>query len=328
MTGRDRRRIARRFADHRAVRRPRNWLESRRRTVWPAVEATPGSVAVVVVNYQTRRLTAQLIFSLCRIVGRSSFAELLVVDNASTDDSVEYLGALRDAGVLHLLIEPRQRYHGPALNDGLSWLARERPGTEYVLVVDSDVVALRPELIADGVAAMRASGAALGGQLMPGSPYVPLPCLLMDPRQAWASGLPPFYDDGAPSDALQDAVRAAGLGVADIPYGIGTYALHLGAGTLGELFRRGEFGNRFYGWARANHDFSYSSHPLGPWLHERFLELYAGEVAADTPAALVHACLREERLTIPEAQPLPPLEELAELAEAGVDLETYLLERS
>ena len=217
----------------------------------------------------------------------------------------------------------------------MSWLARRQARVapaeriDHVLVLDSDVIVLRAGLVRDAVAALRASGAALAGQKVPGtgSDLVPLACLLLDPRRAWTAGLPPFQDDGAPSQALQEAVLARGLGIADVDFALGSYVLHLGGGTLAQVAAGDDVSNRFYGWARANHLPHYSHHPLGRHLHEAFLALYAAEVPHGTAEALVRACRAPGLLTLEAAQPLPPLDELAALAAEGVDLTDHLVRR-
>jgi hypothetical protein len=331
------RRALARVADRPAIRAPRNRLEAMRRVPWPtdaaASSPTGDRVAIIVANYQTRALISQLVFSLCRFLGADQFACLVVVDNASTDGSVTTLEALRDAGLLHLIANRHQRYHGPALNQALSWLARRQSEVapadriDYVWVVDSDVVVLRADTVSGAVAAIREQGAAIVGQRLPGTETVPLASMLVDPRQVWTRGVAPFHDDGAPSEALQRSLLARGAAIGNFSFGLGSHVLHLGSGTLREIVAEEDHANRFYGWAQKLGDVAYSRHPLGPWLHRAFLDLYAAEVHDESPATLVAACRTPGLLTIPEAQPLPPLEELRDLAEAGVDLEAHLLER-
>src|SRR5438045_7088895 len=99
-----------------------------RRTAWPldsgATRRDRPRVGIVVANFNTRRLIAQLVFSLYRLLGRGEFAQIVVVDNASTDGSRELLNALHKEGLVHLIRNRNQRYHGPALTQGISWLAR------------------------------------------------------------------------------------------------------------------------------------------------------------------------------------------------------------
>src|SRR5713101_809716 len=87
-----------------------------RRTPWPLSSGPTRShgqpLGIVVANFNTRRLIAQLVFSLYRLLGRGEFAQLVVVDNASTDGSRELFNALHDAGLIHVIRNRSQRYHG------------------------------------------------------------------------------------------------------------------------------------------------------------------------------------------------------------------------
>ena len=94
----------------------------------------------MVVNYNTRRLIAQLIYSLYRILQPPMF-RLVVVDNGSTDGSAELLSAAAAAGLCHLVANPTNRHHGPGLNQGVSYLAEatRRDGAvpiSYVWLLD------------------------------------------------------------------------------------------------------------------------------------------------------------------------------------------------
>src|SRR5487761_1122984 len=98
---------------------PARWL----RRDWPRRPPTARvhcptalNVAIVTVNYNTAEHLAHLVFSLFRVLGRDQFQRVVVVDNGSTDGSVELLGALADAGLIEVIFNRRQRYHGPALN--------------------------------------------------------------------------------------------------------------------------------------------------------------------------------------------------------------------
>jgi hypothetical protein len=162
-------------------------------TTWPRRDATApeGRPGIVVVNYNTRRLVAQLIYSLYRTLRPPAFS-LVVVDNGSTDGSTELLSAVAAAGLCDLIANPDNRDHGPGLNQGMSYLAQatQRDGAVpigYVWLLDSDCVVLRPDALSAPCAVMRDTGAALVGQrgydTSDEDELLGLHSLLLDPAQ-------------------------------------------------------------------------------------------------------------------------------------------------
>jgi glycosyltransferase involved in cell wall biosynthesis len=280
-----------------------------RRTPWPEhVAAAAGSrqpVGIVVATFNTRSLIAQCVFALYRLLGRDQFSELVVVDNGSNDGSRELLGALHRAGLAHLIRNRRQRYHGPALTQGISWLARgQKSGScrrvDYVWVLDSDVIVLRSDTVRDALAAARRLDAAVVGQSLGDDTYSSLltnngemlnPCsMLFDPRRIWRSPIPPFLEDGAPATALQVAADACGLRLLDFPFLDDGYVLHLGRGTLREVARSGNAENRYYAWALDHHKPHFSGQERGEDRYRGFCEFFDAEVGELTPENLVAAC--------------------------------------
>src|SRR6185295_6504848 len=157
-------------------------------------------------SYNTMELTAYLIFSLYRIVGRAHFDRITIVDNASIDGSAEMLETLARHGLVDVVLNRRQRYHGPGLNQAISMLARTwRPdGPPYVWILDSDVIVLRPEAVTDAVALCRRHRAAVAGDFNDdNSVYPSLRSLMIDPEQVWRRPIPPFEEAGDPSEAMQ-----------------------------------------------------------------------------------------------------------------------------
>jgi glycosyltransferase involved in cell wall biosynthesis len=253
------------------------------------------SVAIVVASYNTRRLIAQLVFSLYRLLGRDQFSDLVVVDNASTDGSQELLAALHRARLIHLIQNRMQRYHGPALTQGVSWLVGAR--THYVWVLDSDLVVLRADTVRDALATARRLDAAAVGQRLGDDAYDSLlksnramldPCsLILDLRRIWRD--PPFVEDGAPATALQVEADARGLHLAAFPFVEEGYLLHLGRGTLREVARRGDTGNRYYEWALDHQEPHFGGNQHGKEHYREFCELFDREVGELTPESLVQA---------------------------------------
>ena len=117
---------------------------------WPDRPVTPGRVAVVTVSYNTRELTALLLWSLRRILAWESL-EIVVVDNGSKDGSAELLAKIDAAGGCRLIANAGNTMHGPALTQAMSFLASK--GSElprWVWVLDSDIVISRPDALQVG----------------------------------------------------------------------------------------------------------------------------------------------------------------------------------
>ena len=259
------------------------------------------TVGIVVAHFNTRRLIAQLVFSLYRLLGRDQFAELVVVDNGSTDGSRELLAALDRAKLIHLIQNEEQRYHGPALTQGVSWLIGARADVDYVWVLDSDVAVLRHDTVRDALARARELDAAAVGQklgddaynrLLRNNPEMLDPCcLIFDPRRVWRDPIPPFLEDGAPATALQVAADANGLRLVDFPFVEGEYLVHLGRGTLREIAQSGDAANRYYDWALDHREPHFGGYEPGSLLYREFSELFDADVGRLTADNLVRSCL-------------------------------------
>ena len=260
----------------------------------PSAAGRPG---IVVVSYNTRRLTAQLIYSLYRTLRPPAF-HLVVVDNGSADGSAELLSGVAEAGLCDFIRNPENRYHGPALNQGMSRLA-ELHGSgavpiTAVWVLDSDCVVLRPDALSAPCAVMRETRAALVGQrgydTSEADELLGLHSLLLDPAQVWRPGIPPFQDHGSPSEALQRSCAQAGLVAMDFPYTRGGYIVHVGRGSLRELLAAGERTNRHYEWATTHHEPHFALEPTAPAAYAAFQVAFARDVPTLDAASLVRAC--------------------------------------
>ena len=288
------------------------------RATWPRTSghADDGGsrLAIVVVNFNTARLISQLLFSLYRILGRSEFASVVVVDNGSTDGSREILESLAAARLIHLLPNADQQYHGPALTQGISWLA-ERQGSatppdriRYVWTLDSDVVVLRRETARDALRAFDGTGAAAVGQsqdnpvtsrAMRNNPSMLSPfSLILDPARIWQPSIPPFVEDGAPATAMQVAADADGLRLVSFPFVEDGYLIHLGRGTLKSIAESRDTTNRYYEWAAGHNEPYYMGQEGASSLYGRFCALFDAEVGDLTPERVTAACSASDLLSL------------------------------
>lgn len=76
---------------------------------WPDRPVTPGLVTVIAVSYNTRELTALLLWSLRRILAWEPL-EVVVVDNGSRDGSAELLARVSVAGGCRLIAGAAARH--------------------------------------------------------------------------------------------------------------------------------------------------------------------------------------------------------------------------
>jgi Glycosyl transferase family 2 len=272
------------------------------RTTWPSrdSQAPDGRPGIVTVNYNTRRLIAQLIYSLYRTLRPPEFS-LVVVDNGSTDGSAELLSAVAAAGLCHLIANPENRYHGPGLNQGVSYLAAatrrdDTVPTSYIWLLDSDCVVLRPDALSTPCRVMRDTGAALAGQRgydrADEDELLGLHSLLIDPAQVWQPAIQPFQDHGLPSEALQRSCAQAGLLAVDFPYTRGGYIIHIGRGSLRVIAQTGDRNNTHYEWATTHNQPHFALEADAPAAYAEFQAAFAHDVPTLDPGTLIQACQR------------------------------------
>lgn len=265
------------------------------------------NVAVVVVNWNTVDLLSALLFSLCRIVGREQISRIVVVDNNSTDGSRPLLSSMADAGLIDVIFNSHQRYHGPGLNDGIQFLERLQRNptcpkdiTDYIWVLDSDVIVLRKDVIRDAVSAMRRTNAALCGQFQTDAMlegYAHISSIIFEPYKIWLRGVTPFEEHGTPGLAMQQSMIHRHLKRLDFPFRALGYLVHYGRGTLRMINYRNEQSNKYHIWAKDHYDYHYGD-PNGRYLHEEFQTVYKREVLDPSPHSIVELCLRPQQIRL------------------------------
>lgn len=259
------------------------------------------SVGVVTVNWNTRGLLARLVFGLRRVLPPGDVGEIVVVDNASDDGSVELARALEAAGVVRLIANDENRYHGLGLTQGVDALL-ESGDIDLVWALDTDVLVLRKDAVRAAAQSLREHNAVLAADLddyAPEPPHVTTERLsacsiLFDPAVVWRAPHSRFRHDGEPSRQLQADLVAHGHRLLAFPFCARGYILHLGRATLAEVRRRGDVDNEFSDWAATHHEPHYGLRPDGSQLASEFERAYRAAVPDDDPATLVTALSRSE----------------------------------
>jgi glycosyltransferase involved in cell wall biosynthesis len=262
---------------------------------WPgAPAASRERVAVVSASYNTRELTGFLLWSLRRIVTWRGL-EIVIVDNGSRDGSAELLTEAARAGICVVLANDVNRQHGPGLNQGISWLASQPgPLPAWIWILDSDVIAARPEVLSAALAAAQSESAALVGEPQ-WDPWhqverFGLYSLLLDPARVWRPGIGPFTDGGDPSfDLLSSAVRS-GLRPAAFPFTTECHLIHRGRGSLAAVFEAGDRSHPLYDWAVGHHDPHFGEVPGADQRYQALLRAFRTETGPLTGTSLAAAC--------------------------------------
>jgi glycosyltransferase involved in cell wall biosynthesis len=253
-------------------------------------------VAAPTLSYNTRELTAFLLWSLRTIVSWPEL-EIVVVDNGSRDGSAQLLAEAEAGGVCTLLANHGNRHHGPGLNQGISYLAtRPGPRPQWIWILDSDVVAARPDALSAAVTVAREHSAALVGesqhdQWHPDGRFG-MYSLLMDPAMAWQEQTGPFASGGDPSLGLLVSAVRLGIPMAPFPFTAEGHVIHRGRGSLAAVHASGDRTHPDYEWAADHHAPHFAGVPGADRRYQVLLHEFRQQTAPLTGTSLTAACHR------------------------------------
>ena len=259
--------------------------------------------AIAVVNYNTALHISLLLFSLFRVLGKDQIARIVVVDNASTDDSPQILKAFQEQGLIDVIFNRKQQYHGPGLNQAMKHLARVKRtigksenGFNYVWILDSDAIVLKRDTFLHAAKFMEDRQAAMVGQIQYDAAlpegYAHVSSLLIDPKKVWRRSVDPFENSGAPAESLHFSLRRHSQKICDFPFRRENYVLHLGHSTLKTIAENDERDNQHYNWALQHAAPHYGGNRNGSLIFKEFLKRFRLDVPFGSPQELVRACLQ------------------------------------
>jgi glycosyltransferase involved in cell wall biosynthesis len=239
---------------------------------------------VVTVSYNTRELTALLLWSLRRILAWESL-EIVVVDNGSADGSAELLAKIDAVGGCRLIPNASNVMHGPALTQAMSFLASG--GSElprWVWVLDSDVVISRPDALQKAVERAEETGAAIVGE----SWWDPWHAtdrflaysLLIDPVRVWREGIEPFADGGDPAFGLLQSAKAQGETLSEFPFVRDRYVIHRGRSSLLAVWESGDTTHPSYEWAHDHHEPHFGLAEGADAMHDELMRAFRADVGS------------------------------------------------
>lgn len=262
-------------------------------------------ILIVIVNYNTEELLAQLLFSLFRIVGHRPLrsCDILIVDNNSTDKSVPIIKAMEKQKFLRSILNKKQMYHALGLNQGLKLAIAEN--YDIFWAIDSDVVILRSRTIRNAINSFENGQVDMMGQFN-NAREAHISCMLL--RVSTAKRLRGCFSHGGnPSRYLEKQYRHSEAKVQNFPFRSAYYILHAGCGTRKVIKETGDEGNAWYNDI-ADCSPWYHGDPLAPIIHDDFKHLFREHVPNLTPKALCKVCAKRNRLRLQLPRESPGLD--------------------
>ena len=191
-------------------------------------------ITILIVNYRTVELTARCLESVLMYYPE---VEIHLIDNGSHDDSRDYIQRMANSHPsIHSTINPTNRYHGPALDQGLRVCQ-----TALMLTLDSDTRMVSGGLFEGMVACFDAPDVYAVGKKVMMDPfgyetrrdmprmfeYVHPSCMLL--RRDVYLHLKPFIHHGSPG--IRNMRHAERTGYKLVNFPLEGYLEHRGRGT-------------------------------------------------------------------------------------------------
>lgn len=262
------------------------------------------NVGIVIVNYNTRDLLTLLLFSIFNNLGIDRISKIIIVDNDSQDGSKVLLENLNANPLIEVISNRSQQYHGPALNQGIALLNKLRKKVNqfrYIWILDSDVVILKKNILKDAIDFMVNKNAAVIGQFQYdnsnlGDPHVS--SILIDPAKVWNRQIHPFTNNGMPSVLFYKDIRKHEMKICDFPFRSNNYLLHIGRGTLMQIFKNQEKNNQHFQWANTHHDNHFHGNKKGGEIIQEIQKLASSKIGEFTTSNICNIISNDKNYSI------------------------------
>lgn len=219
------------------------------------------------------------------------------MDNGSTDGTQDLLEAISNAGLCYVIHNEKNRYHGPALTQALSFLARKYEGSQshpWVWILDSDCMIARQDSSSEILKSADSQPTALFGEPRWDNRHdeecISGYSLLFDPFIVWRSEVGEFKDGGDPVGDFGNKCRRSGISFHPFPFSEAGYIIHCGRATLAGILKRRELEHPLFNWAKDH----YEPHFLAvQGAQERYAALLAefeNAGGSNDPRGFIQAC--------------------------------------
>lgn len=262
------------------------------------------NVGIVIVNYNTRDLLTILLFSIFKNLSIDRISKIIIVDNNSQDGSKILLKNLNNNPLIKVVNNRNQQYHGPALNQGIALLnkirKREKP-FRFIWILDSDVIILKKNILKDAIDFMINKNAAVIGQFQYdhsnlGDPHVS--SILIDPEKVWNRQIHPFTNNGMPTVLFYKDIRKHEMKIYDFPFRSNNYILHIGRGTLMQIFKNQEKINQHFQWSNTHNDYHFHGTKKGGEIMQQIQKLASSKIGEFTTSNICNIISNDKSYSI------------------------------